>query len=210
MTNEPDAFLNPQVASVLAEFHPEDETFAAARANGDDFGSTPISATGGATLRFVAAATKAKTVVEIGTGSGMSGLYLLRGLPKDAVLTTIDVEPEHHRAARRSFVEAGFPSNRTRFILGQYLEVLPRLTDGGYDLVIVNGTKSQYPQYLTEGIRLLRAGGVLAFTGTLHDPAIRSADATAVQELLAVVAEHPQLAPVLLPVGDGLLLVAKV
>ncbi len=49
----------------------------------------------------------AKTVVEVGTGAGVSGLWLLRGMREDGVLTTIDSEPEHQRAAKQTFRVAG-------------------------------------------------------------------------------------------------------
>jgi predicted O-methyltransferase YrrM len=92
--------------------------------------------------------------------------------------------------------------------------VLPRLTDGHYDLVFCDGDKQEYPQYLDEAIRLLRVGGVVAFDNSLWhdrvaDPAVRDADTTAVREMLRQVAEHEQLVSVLLPVGDGLLLAQK-
>jgi predicted O-methyltransferase YrrM len=92
--------------------------------------------------------------------------------------------------------------------------VLPRLTDGHYDLVFCDGDKQEYPQYLDEAIRLLRVGGVVAFDNSLWhdkvaDPAVRDADTTAIREMLRQVAEHEQLVSVLLPVGDGLLLAQK-
>ena len=49
----------------------------------------------------------AKAVVEVGTGAGVSGLWLLSGMRDDGVLTTIDVEPEHQRLAKQAFTEAG-------------------------------------------------------------------------------------------------------
>ena len=95
------------------------------------------------------------------------------------------------------------------------LEVLPRLTDGHYDIVFADGDKQEYPEYLTEALRLLRPGGVVVFDNALWhdrvaDPAQRDPDTTAIRELARTVIEHEQLVPVLLPVGDGLLLAKKV
>ena len=67
----------------------------------------------------------------------MPSRRLLRGMPADGVLTTIDLEAENQRAAREAFVEAGFRPNRTRLITGRALEVLPRLTDRAYDFVLL-------------------------------------------------------------------------
>ncbi len=49
----------------------------------------------------------ARAVVEVGTGTGVSGLWLLRGMRSDGVLTTVDIEAEHQRLARETFTEGG-------------------------------------------------------------------------------------------------------
>ena len=130
----------------------------------------------------------ARAVVEIGTGTGVSGLWLLRGMRPDGVLTTVDIEAEHQRLARESFTEAGIPTQRVRTISGAALDVLPRLTDGHYDLVFCDGDKTEYAAYLTEAMRLLRPGGVVAFDNALWhdrvaDPAQRDEETVAIREL---------------------------
>ena len=113
---------------------------------------------------------EARAVVEVGTGAGVSGLWLLRGMRSDGVLTTIDIEAEHQRLARESFNDAGIPPQRARTIAGAALDVLPRLTDGHYDLVFCDGDKAEYAAYLKEALRLLRPGGIVAFDNALwHD-----------------------------------------
>jgi len=177
-------------------------------------GATPIGPAGGAALRFIAAAVNARSVVEIGTGCGTSGIWLLRGMRSDAVLTSVDAEPEHQRLARKAFTEAGFPSNRYRLISGKALEVLPRLTDGAYDLVFCDADKQEYPAYLTAALRLLRPGGVVAFDnalwgGRVADPSQDDPETAAIREVAGLVREDERLVPVLLPVGDGLLAAVK-
>ena len=154
-------------------------------------------------------------MVEIGTGTGVSGLWMLRGMRPDGVLTSVDIEAEHQRLAKEAFTEAGIPSQRVRLIPGAALEVLPRLTDGHYDLVFADGEKQEYPAYLDEALRLLKPGGIVAFDNALWhdrvaDPAQRDADTVAIRGLCKTVAEHDWLLPVLLPVGDGLLVAKKV
>ena len=92
--------------------------------------------------------------------------------------------------------------------------MLPRLTDGHYDLVFCDGDKAEYSAYLNEALRLLRPGGVVAFDNALWhdrvaDPAQRDEETVAIRELGRQVAEHDDLVPVLLPVGDGLLVAKK-
>jgi predicted O-methyltransferase YrrM len=134
---------------------------------------------------------------------------------EDGVLTSVDLEAEHQRLARESFREAGVPSQRFRLISGAALEVLPRLTDGHYDLVFCDGDKAEYGDYLSEALRLLRPGGVVAFDNALWhdrvaDPAQRDPETVAIRELGKRVVDDEGLLPLLLPVGDGLLLARKI
>jgi predicted O-methyltransferase YrrM len=161
----------------------------------------------GGALRFLAIAIGARTVVEIGTGCGSSGIWLLRGMRQGSVLTSVDTEPEYHRMARKAFTQAGFAANQARLILGRALDVLPRLSDGAYDLVFCDADQAAYPDYLTAGLRLLRAGGIVVFndvlppgTGPAEDGASELADLVAVDE---------RLVPLLLPIAGGLLAAIK-
>ena len=186
-----------------------------ARARAREVGVSPIGSGGGATLRFVAALLQARTVVEIGTGTGVSGLWMLRGMQPDGVLTTVDLEAEHQRLARKAFAAAQISAPRVRLITGAALDVLPRLTDGHYDLVFCDGDKVEYADYLDEARRLLRPGGVVAFDNALwHDRVADSsqsdAETVALRELgQALRADEESFVSLLLPVGDGLLLAAK-
>jgi predicted O-methyltransferase YrrM len=178
-------------------------------------GVVPISPGAGAALRFLASVIDARAVVEVGTGTGVSGLWLLRGMRSDGVLTTVDIEAEHQRLAKETFAEGGIPANRARTIAGAGLDVLPRLTDGHYDLVFCDGDKREYSAYLREALRLLRPGGVVAFDNALWhdrvaDPAQRDPETVAIRELGREVLADETLVPVLLPVGDGLLAARKV
>src|SRR5262245_463483 len=96
-----------QARDFTESFVPEDDVMKVARAMSTEIGLTPISNGTGAMLQVLAAASSARAVVEIGTGTGVSALWLLRGMRPDGVLTTIDIEPEHQRIARRILIEAG-------------------------------------------------------------------------------------------------------
>jgi predicted O-methyltransferase YrrM len=195
---------------------PEDAPLLQARRNAAEVGgASPVSAATGAALRFIAAALAAKTVVEIGTGCGTSGIWLLRGMRKDGILTSVDVDPEHQRLARNVFTEAGFASNRYRLIVGKAADVLPRLTDGAYDLVFCDADKHEYPHYLAAALRLLRVGGVVAFDNALWGgrvaiPSSTDPETSAIREVCDLVREDERLVPLLLQVGDGLLAAVKV
>ncbi|MGB9376611.1 MAG: O-methyltransferase [Mycobacteriales bacterium] len=200
----------PDPQSYAESYVTEDDVLLAARNRAAEVGISPIGVGGGATLRLLAAASRARAVVEIGTGTGVSGVWLLRGMHPDGVLTTIDTEGEHQRLAREAFTEAGFAPARARTINGSALEVLPRLADASYDLVFCDAAKTEYPEYLTEALRLLRPGGVVAFDnalwgGRVADPSARDADTVALREVGRAVRDTDRLTPAMLPVGDGLL-----
>ena len=206
--------IKPQSWTYAEEFVAEDDVLTAARARAEEVGVAPIGAGVGAALRFLASVLDARSVVEIGTGTGVSGMWLLRGMRSDGVLTTVDVEAEHQRLARQTFTDGGIAPQRARTIPGAALDVLPRLTDGHYDLVFCDGDKREYAAYLKEALRLLRPGGVVCFDNALWhdrvaDPAQRDEETVAIRSLGREIAESEGLVPVLLPVGDGLLAAKK-
>ena len=185
-----------------------------ARAKGAELGCVPVLPGAGAALAAIAAAAGAKAVVEIGTGAGVGSLWLLRGMRPDGVLTTIDVEPEHHRAARETYAEAGIASNRVRLISGRALDVLPRLTDAAYDLVFIDADKAEYPGYLEQAVRLLRPGGTVVFDNMLWhdrvaDPTQRDEDTVTLRDLGKAVREDERFISALIAAGDGLLVAVK-
>lgn len=181
---------------------------------GEELGATPISSGAGATLRMLAAAVQARHVVELGTGAGSSGLWLLQGMPRDGILTTIDSDPECQRAAKDAYAAAGIPSQRARVISGDAASVLGRLTDGAYDLVLVDADEDGYPVYVEAALRLLRPGGVLVLhhmllNGRVADPAARDETTSTLRDLGKKLRDEEGLVPALLPVGDGLLVAVR-
>lgn len=209
-----DAMLNEASLSYAESFAIEDDVITAARDRARELGCVPIGPAGGATLRLLAAATGARAVVEVGTGAGVSGLCLLGGMTDDGVLTTVDIEGEHQRAAKEAFGEAGIATTRYRLINGSAAEVLPRLRDGAYDLVFVDADKTAYGVYFEQALRLLRPGGVMAFDNALWhdrvaDSSQRDPDTTTLRELAKTVRDDKRLISALLPVSDGLLVAAK-
>ncbi|ACU95713.1 MAG: O-methyltransferase [Saccharomonospora viridis] len=197
----------------IEAYLPEDDVLASARLRAEQLGCPPVSCATGSLLSFLAASLQARAIVEIGTGAGVSGLYLLRGMAKDGVLTSIDIEPEFHRSARQSFLDAGYPAGRTRLIIGRAMDVLSRLTTGGYDMVFADASRVEYPGYFDLGVQLLRPGGVIAFhnvlaAGRIADPTRREPELLALRDVARAVREDKRLVPTLLPVGNGLLVAA--
>src|SRR3954471_7017738 len=209
-----DAMLNVASLSYAESFVAEDDVLLGARDRARELGCVPIGPAGGATLRVLAAATGARSVVEVGTGAGVSGLYLLGGMAADGILTTIDVEGENQRAAKEAYAEAGIAAARYRLINGSAAGGVPRLRGRGYDLLFVDADKSEYPLYCEQALRLLRPGGIVAFDNALWhdrvaDPAQRDPDTVVLRDLGRAVRDDDRLVSVLLAAGDGLLVAAK-
>lgn len=192
----------------------EDEVLTAARERAVDLGAAPIPPSVGAVLSVFAQISGARTVVEVGTGAGVSGLWLLDGMRADGVLTTIDSEPEHQRAAKEAFRAGGIAASRTRLINGRALDVLPRLADASYDMVFIDATPRDHVGFVTEGVRMLRPGGVLILHnallgGRVADASSRDESTVAVRAAARTIAENDALTAVVLPSGDGLLCASK-
>jgi len=192
----------------------EDAIVASARDRAVDAGAGAVTPAVGALLSMLARLAGGKAVVEVGTGAGVSGLWLLAGMRQDGVLTTIDIEPEHQQLAKKAFTEAKIAPGRTRLIAGRAQEVLTRLTEESYDLVFVDAAPMDQAQFVGEGVRLLRPGGVIvvhraALDGRAGDPAAHDAEVAAVREAARLIAEDERLTPVLVPLGDGLLVAAR-
>ena len=79
----------------------EEPIRAHARAKAAEIGCVAIDPGAGATLRVLAAAAKAHNVVEIGTGAGVSALWLLDGMNDDGLLTSIVSEAENYKATSK-------------------------------------------------------------------------------------------------------------
>ena len=201
------------VASWINGWQPEDPVLLAARQRAGEVGVGAVDPATGAALRMLAAATHATSAVELGTGAGVSSLWLLRGMPAGGILTTVDSESEHQRLAKASFAEAGVPSGRVRVIAGRALDVVPRLSDAAYDVVFCDAARSENLDYLNAAMRLLRPGGVVVFAdalsgGRIAESSARDAETVAMRELARAVREETRLAPAMLPVSSGLLVAA--
>ncbi|MUM16593.1 O-methyltransferase [Mycobacterium sp. CBMA271] len=188
----------------------EDDIVAGARERAVDLGADPVTPAVGALLSVFARLSGGKAVVEVGTGAGVSGLWLLSGMREDGVLTTIDLEPEHQRSAKQAFSEASIAPSRTRLIGGRAQEVLPRLADESYDLLVIDAAPADQPEFLAGGIRLLRPGGAVVIHGAsaggrAGDPSANDPDVIGVREAARIIADDGRFTAVLIPLGGGLL-----
>lgn len=186
----------------------------AARAHAAEVGVESVSPAIGSQLGVIAAATAAKSIVEIGTGLGVSALWMLRGAP-EATITSIDTELEHQQVARAALLDAKVPANRIRLITGRAGDVLPRLNENSYDLVLVDADAASVIEYVEHALRLVRRGGTVLVPHALWkdkvaDPVQRGETVTDFRTLIAELAASEAVLTALSPAGDGLLQVTKI
>jgi predicted O-methyltransferase YrrM len=211
----PPASASTAAAAYADRFAVESPALTAARARAAQLaGTPPVEPAVGATLALLAASVGARSVVSVGSGGGVAGLWLLRGMRPDGVLTALDTDPDQLRAARRAFADADVPQGRTRLIFGTPAEVLPRLSPGAYDMVSCAGGPQEYAAHLPALLGLLRTGGTLTMHGVLAggriaDRTARDPATVAWRNLARTVREDETLTSAVLPIGNGLLVAAR-
>lgn len=195
------------------DFVVERQDISETRAHSLELGVEAVSPAMGAQLAVIAAATAATSIIEIGTGVGVSGLWMFAGAPQ-ATLTSIDIEPDHQDAARKAFLDAGIAANRVRLITGRALDVLPRMNEASYDVVLVDADHHSVIEYVEHALRLARTGGTVLVPHALWhdkvaDPAQRGEAVSAFRLLLREISGSDAVISALSPIGDGLLQLTK-
>lgn len=160
----PDGSVDELALAQLAEVAAaEGAAISAARGRAGPRPDLPAAPTG-SLLRWLASTSDPRAVVEIGSACGLSGLHLLAGMGPRATLTSIERDSEARELAAEAFAEAGV-TGRVRSIPGEPLDALARLTDDGYDLVVIRAVNGDHARLLDEVRRVLRGGGVLVAYG---------------------------------------------
>lgn len=201
--------------SYAESFIAEDAVKAAARARGIEIGTHDVSPGTGAYLRHLAQLLSAQSVVEVGTGSGVGSLWLLDGMIASGTLTSIDDEMEHSAIAKLAFAEAEIAAPRFRLITNVVMDVMTKLADRAYDLVVYRHNSEDLTYAITEAHRILRSGGVFVidnfFGGSkVPDPAQRDPKTIALREAgKQIKSDTDSWMSVLITTGDGLLLATK-
>lgn len=191
----------------------ENEIIARARQAAREVGADPLDPSCCAQAAVVVTASDARRIIEIGTGVGVSGLWLLSGAP-EAHLTSLDTEPDRQQQARAFFTEANIAPQRVRLITGRASEILPRMNENSYDIVLIDGDPASVIEYVEHGLRLVRPGGTVLVARALWsdrvaDPSARDDTATAFRTVITETARSGAVLAALSPAGEGLLQITK-
>ena len=157
----------------------------------------------------------ATSIVEIGTGAGVSGLWIFQAMTQKGLLTSIDDEVENAKLAKQAFDEAGINSSRFRLITGNSREIVGKLADSLYDIFILR-RNNDLLESVEHAHRSLRPGGILVIdrallAGKVADPTQRDQETIGYREVIKVIKEsQDHWLPMLLPVGDGVMVATKI
>ncbi len=201
--------------SFSENFISEDYFKSQARARGLELGASDSTPGAGAFLRFLAFSLQAQSVVEVGTGSGVGSLWILDGMRSTGTLTSIDDEMEHTQIAKLAFAEADIAQTRVRLITNSVIDVISKLTDTAYDMVVLRHNPEDLSFVIGESLRILRSGGVLVIDnyfggGKTPDAAQRDPRTVALRDAGKIIKNDTEhWVSSMLPVGDGLLLATK-
>lgn len=205
---------NPNLVRKYVDDLPiETDAMSVARDAAEEMALHPVAPGVGAQLAVLGAACRANSILEVGTGTGVSGLWLLRGAPK-ATLTSIDLELDSQQHARSAFAAAGIPATRARLITGDARAVLPRMNEASYDIVFLDADSEHLLEFVELALTLARVGGTVAVHGALldgriADPAQRGEEVGDMRALLAELAATDVVVSALNPVGGGLLQITR-
>jgi caffeoyl-CoA O-methyltransferase len=188
---------------------PHDAGLARAFATPDGVPSIMVSPSDGRLLAVLLRLIGARKVVEVGTLIGYSALQMLRAMPADGRLWTIEYEPRHAELARQNLAAAGM-ADRATVLQGAGVDVLPGLVDHGpFDAVFIDADKVNYDKYGGWALANLRPGGLVLgdnayLFGELLDDSDRGRAMRAFHELVAAACDS-----VCVATPDGLVIGIK-
>jgi caffeoyl-CoA O-methyltransferase len=181
-------------------------------ARGDVPATFQIAQEQGAFMQLITRALGVRRAIEIGTFTGLSALFVARGMGDGGSLLCLDRNGEWTAIARRYWERAGV-ADRIELRLGDAHESLRALPDGPqFDLAFVDADKAGYADYVEQLHPRMAAGGLVLLDNTLRQGRVlapETDDDRAVVELNATLVADPRWETVLLPVSDGLTLLRK-
>lgn len=187
----------------------EPEHVAVARERAEDLGVGCIDPAGRSMLQLLCTLRQPRNAVEIGSGVGVASLAMLEAVGPTLTLTAIESDLEHANAMRQGLRESGIPSARVRIINERAENVLSRLADHAYDLVLIDAGAELLLEYVAEAKRIVGTNGVIILNNAFDDhrlakPAVRRPSTVMTRDALRMLREDPQLQTHLFPTEQGL------
>jgi caffeoyl-CoA O-methyltransferase len=210
-------FLDPQLEA-YAVAHTAPEPPALKKLNRDTYAKVmmPRMLSGhlqGRVLSMLTKMIKPQTILEIGTYTGYSAGCFAEALPVGGKIITIDINEELEVMVRDFFKEAGV-ENKVEYLLGNALEIIPKLKES-FDIVFIDADKENYGAYYDLVFDKVNQGGYIIADNVLWSGKVllekqkQDKDTAAITEFNKKVHDDPRVENVLLPVRDGLMIARK-
>ena len=155
-----------------------------------------------------------KFILEIGTYTGYSAICLAEGLQDGGKLYTIDVNEELENMVRSFFAAAGI-ENKVEYIIGNALEVIPKL-NATFDIVFIDADKINYSKYYDLVFDKVQPGGYIIADNVLWSGKVveqsnkkTDVDTQAILDYNDKIQQDSRVENILLPIRDGLLIARK-
>lgn len=149
----------------------------------------------------------AKNILEIGTLTGYSSIWMARALPEGGKVTTLEISDVHANEARNNFRKARLES-KIELMFGSAMESLDKLKSEKFDFVFIDADKTGYPGYFDTVISMMNKGGIIAADNALRDGAVVMPNpdegTKAIIEYNKKTASDPRVESLLVPISDGL------
>ncbi len=198
----------------------ESKAMQQSRAGAEQLGleAISLSATEGNLLPFFLNIIKAKKVVEIGTLTGLSANYILKALPSDGFLWTLEKSDEHAKFAAQALADE-IKNKRCKIIVGDAQQKLFEIASNGpFDAVFIDGNKAAYLDYFQWAVANTGIGAMIivdniflsgAVWGDVTSQKFNAKQIQAVQKMNQMAFSNEALSSVIVPTQEGLLICFK-
>ena len=166
-------------------------------------------------LEMITKISNAKNCLEIGRFTGMSTLFLARGIPESGKIVTIDNSDEFLSLAKK-YWELDKMSSKIESIIGDGVEVMQSMIDRqqSYDLIFIDADKNNYPNYYELSLNLLVSNGIIIIDnmlwhGDVADETIQDSQTQTIRDLNLKIQNDTRVEFSLLPLSDGLSFIRK-
>ena len=166
-------------------------------------------------LEIITKLSKAKSCLEVGRFTGMSTLFIARGLSAEGKITTIDNSDEFLSLAKK-YWDLDNMSSKIKSIIGDGVEIMQSMIDRqhSYDFIFIDADKNNYPNYYELSLSLVPSNGIIIIDnmlwhGDVADEKKNDSQTNTIRELNTKIQNDSRVDFSLLPLSDGLSFIRK-
>ena len=166
-------------------------------------------------LEIITKLSNAKSCLEVGRFTGMSTLFIARGLSAEGKITTIDNSDEFLSLAKK-YWDLDNMSSKIESIIGDGVEIMQSMIDRqhSYDFIFIDADKNNYPNYYELSLSLVPSNGIIIIDnmlwhGDVADEKKNDSQTNTIRDLNTKIQNDSRVDFSLLPLSDGLSFIRK-